>query len=82
MAKSKQDKAREEAIQNLGNNFIFEISEEPIASDERKENWELSRYFFANNPWGAEPGAPLAVPALTRDYAIAALRQKLPNGYR
>ena len=29
MAKSKQDKAREEAIENLGNNFIFEISEEP-----------------------------------------------------
>lgn len=29
MAKSKQDKAREEAIENLRNNFIFEISEEP-----------------------------------------------------
>lgn len=29
MAKSKQDKAREEAIENLGNNFIYEISEEP-----------------------------------------------------
>ena len=30
MAKSKQDKAREEAIENLGNNFIFEVSADYI----------------------------------------------------
>ena len=35
MAKSKQDKAREEAIENLGNNFIFEVSAEPIAPEDR-----------------------------------------------
>ena len=81
MAKSKQDKAREEAIENLGNNFIFEISEEPIDSDERKENWELSRYFFANNPWWAEPGEPMDVPDIIRDYAIDELRKQLPKGY-
>ena len=49
MAKSKQDKAREEAIEHLGNNFIFEVSEGPIAPEDRLENWELG--FVANNPW-------------------------------
>ena len=81
MAKSKQDKAREEAIEKLGNNFIFEVSEEPIDSDERKENWELSRYFFVNNPWWAEPGEPMDVPDIIRDYAIDELRKQLPKGY-
>ena len=81
MAKSKQDKAREEAIENLGNNFIFEVSEEPIDSDERKENWELSRYFFVNNPWWAEPGEPMDVPDIIRNYAIDELRKQLPKGY-
>jgi len=42
MSKSKQDEAREEAISNLGNNFIFEVSAEPIAPKDRLENWELS----------------------------------------
>ena len=43
MSKTKQDKACEEAISKLGNNFIFEVSAEPIAPEDRFENWELSR---------------------------------------
>ena len=81
MAKSKQDKAREEAIENLGNNFIFEVSEEPVAPEDRLENWELSRFFFINNPWWAEPDEPLDVPDIIRDYAIDELRKQLPQGY-
>lgn len=81
MAKSKQDKAREEAIENLGNNFIFEVSEEPIAPEERLENWDLERFFFTNNPWWAEPGEPMDVPEIIRDYAIDELRKQLPEGY-
>lgn len=81
MAKSKQDKAREEAIENLGNNFIFEVSAEPIAPENRLENWELSRFFFANNPWWAETGEPEDVPEIIRDYAIDELRKQLPQGY-
>ena len=50
MVKSKQDKDREKAIENLGNNFIFEVSEEAIAPEERLENWDLERFFFTNNP--------------------------------
>ena len=81
MAKSKQDKAREQAIENLGNNFIFEVSAEPIATEDRFENWELSRFFFVNNPWWAEPGEPMDVPEIIRDYAIDELRKQLPKGY-
>ena len=81
MAKSKQDKAREEAIENLGNNFIFEVSAEPIAPEDRFENWELSRFFFTNNPWWAEPGEPMDVPESIRDFAIDELRKQLPKGY-
>ena len=81
MATSKQDKAREEAISNLGNNFIFEVSAEPIAPEDRFENWELSRFFFVNNPWWAEPGEPMDVPEIIRDYAIDELRKQLPQGY-
>ena len=81
MAKSNQDKAREQAIENLGNNFIFEVSAEPIAPEDRLENWELSRFFFVNNPWWAEPGEPMDVPDIIRDYAIDELRKQLPQGY-
>lgn len=81
MATSKNDKAREEAIKNLGNNFIFEVSEEPIAPEDRLEDWELGRFFFTNNPWWAEPEEPSAVPEIIRDYAIDALRKQLPKGY-
>ena len=81
MAKTKQDKARDKAIENLGNNFIFEVSEEPIAPEERLENWDLERFFFTNNPWWAEPGEPMDVPEIIRDYAIDELRKQLPEGY-
>ena len=60
MAKQKHTKAQEEAIANLGNSFIFEISDEPIAPEDRLENWELG--FVANNPWWAEPGEPEDIP--------------------
>ena len=79
MAKQKHTKAQEEAIANLGNNFIFEISDEPIAPEDRMENWELG--FVANNPWWAEPGEPEDVPEIIRDYAIDELRKQLPKGY-
>lgn len=81
MVKSKQDKDREKAIENLGNNFIFEVSEEAIAPEERLENWDLVRFFFTNNPWWAEPGEPMDVPEVIRDYAIDELRKQLPEGY-
>ena len=81
MAKSKQDKAREEAISKLGNSFIFEVSAEPIAPEDRFENWELSRFFFTNNPWWTEPGEPMDVPEIIRDFAIDELRKQLPKGY-
>ena len=81
MAKSKQDKAREEAISKLGNSFIFEVSAEPIAPEDRLENWELSRFFFTNNPWWTEPSEPMDVPESIRDYAIDELRKQLPKGY-
>ena len=79
MAKQKHTKAQEAAIANLGNNFIFEISDEPIAPEDRLENWELG--FVANNPWWAEPGEPEDVPEIIRDYAIDELRKQLPKGY-
>ena len=77
MAKQKHTKAQEEAIANLGNNFIFEVSDEPIAPEDRLENWELG--FVANNPWWAEPGEPEDVPENIRDYAIDELRRQLPK---
>ena len=79
MAKQKHTKAQEEAIANLGNNFIFEVSDESIAPEDRLENWELG--FVANNPWWAEPGEPEDVPEINRDYAINELRKQLPKGY-
>ena len=79
MAKPKLTKAQEEAIAKLGNSFIFEISDEPIAPEDRLENWQLG--FVANNPWWAEPGEPEDVPDIIRDYAIDELRKQLPKGY-
>ena len=81
MAKSKQDKAREEAIENLGNNFIFEVSAEPIAPKDRYVNCDLISFFFVNNPWWAAHGYTLYVPEIIRDYAIDELRKQLPQGY-
>lgn len=79
MTKSTHTNAQKEAIANLGNNFIFEVSDEPIAPEDRLENWELG--FVANNPWWAEPGEPMDVPEIIRDYAIDELRKQLPQGY-
>ena len=36
MAKSKQDKAREKAVENLGNNFIFEATLTPKQAGQYK----------------------------------------------
>lgn len=79
MAKQTSNKAREKAIANLGNSFIFEFSDEPIAPEDKMEGWELG--FVDNNPWWAEPGEPEEVPEIIRDYAIDELRKQLPKGY-
>ena len=63
----------------MNNNFIFELSVEPVSLQDRIESWELSHHFYPKNPYWSEEGEPLDVS--DRQDALDCLKNELPQGY-
>lgn len=63
----------------MNNNFIFELSVEPVSLHDRIESWELSHHFYPQNPYWSEEGEPLDVS--DRQDALDCLKHELPQGY-
>ena len=63
----------------MNNNFIFELSVEPVSLHDRIESWDLSHHFYPQNPYWSEEGEPLDVS--DRQDALDCLKHELPQGY-